>query len=137
MKFPIRSAAALLLAGAFQAAGAQTPLDYLKSLEDAARSAAPGFAGFSAARGQAFFDARHGTDWSCSTCHTTNPLAAGRHAKTARPIEPLAPAADPRRFTDAGKSEKWFKRNCNDVLGRACTAVEKGDVLAYLVSLKR
>ncbi|MGE5336898.1 MAG: DUF1924 domain-containing protein [Gemmatimonadota bacterium] len=137
MKFPIRSAAGLLLTAAVQAASAQTPTEYLKSLEDAARNAAPGFAGFSAARGQAFFDARHGTDWSCSTCHTANPLAVGRHAKTGRPIEPLAPAADARRFTDAGKSEKWFKRNCNDVLGRACTAPEKGDVVAYLVSLKR
>jgi hypothetical protein len=33
--------------------------------------------------------------------------------------------------------EKWFKRNCNDVAGRACTALEKGDVLTYLLSLKK
>ena len=31
----------------------------------------------------------------------------------------LAPAFEPRRFTDAAKVEKWFGRNCNDVLGRA------------------
>jgi hypothetical protein len=29
--------------------------------------------------------------------------------------------------------EKWFKRNCNDVLARACTPAEKADVLAYLL----
>jgi hypothetical protein len=33
--------------------------------------------------------------------------------------------------------EKWFKRNCGDVLGRVCTPAEKGDVIAYLNSLKR
>ena len=51
-------------------------------------------------------------------------------------IRALAPAANAQRFTDAAKVEKWFKRNCNEVLERACTAQEKGDVLAYLMSLK-
>lgn len=32
-------------------------------------------------------------------------------------------------------SDKWFKRNCNDVLGRQCTPAERADVLAYLLSL--
>ena len=32
--------------------------------------------------------------------------------------------------------ERWFKRNCKDVLGRECAAGEKADVLAYLMSLK-
>jgi len=32
--------------------------------------------------------------------------------------------------------EKWFRRNCNDVLNRACTASEQGDVLAYLMTVK-
>jgi len=32
--------------------------------------------------------------------------------------------------------EKWFKRNCNDVLGRACSAQEKADFTAYMISLK-
>ncbi len=72
---------ALLLAFA-SASGAQVPPDYMKSLETAARAADSRFAGFSAERGQAWFNARHGTDWSCSTCHTENPLAVGRHATT-------------------------------------------------------
>jgi len=92
--------------------------------------------GFSAQRGEAFFKATHGNDWSCASCHTANPLGPGKHAKTGKPIEPLAPAANPKRFTDAAAVEKWFRRNCNDVLGRACTAQEKGDVTAYLGSLR-
>lgn len=127
----------LLLALAAQMAAAQMPQDYLKTLEDAARASTPGFAGFSVQRGAAWFGTRHGTDWSCTTCHTTNPLAPGRHEKTGRSIAPLAPAANPERLTDVAKIEKWFKRNCNDVLGRACTPAEKGDVVAYLTSLKR
>lgn len=127
----------LLLALAAQVAAAQVPPDYLKSLELAARATAPGFAGFSAQRGAAWFGERHGTDWSCTTCHTANPLVPGRHEKTGRTIAPLAPAANPKRLTDATKMEKWFKRNCNDVLGRLCTPAEKGDVVAYLTSLKR
>lgn len=127
----------VLLLASTVAVHAQVPADYLKSLDAASRAADPGFAGFSAPRGQAWFSARHGTDWSCSTCHTVNPMAAGRHATTGRSITPLAPAANPERLTDVAKIEKWFKRNCADVLGRACTPVEKGDVVAYLTSLKR
>jgi mono/diheme cytochrome c family protein len=90
----------------------------------------------SAQRGERFFKATHGNDWSCASCHTENPLAPGKHAKTGKAIAPLAPAANPKRFTDAAAVEKWFRRNCNDVLGRACTAQEKGDVTQYLMSLK-
>lgn len=125
---------ALLLSSGM--AAAEVPADYLRALDAAARVDAAGFAGFSAARGAAWFGSRHGTDWSCATCHTGNPLAGGKHATTGRAIAALAPAANPERLTDVAKIEKWFKRNCNDVLGRACTAAEKGDVIAYLTSLK-
>ena len=134
-----KSLAAVLLAGSFALpclqAAAATPAEIQKSLEAEARAAAPGFSGFSAARGQQFFAATHGNDWSCSSCHTLNPQRPGMHVKTRKDIAPMAPAANPQRFTDAAKTEKWFKRNCNDVLGRACTAQERGDVLAYLMSL--
>lgn len=125
---------ALLLLGG--AAAAEVPADYLRSLDAAARAGSVAFAGFSAARGAEWFARRHGSDWSCATCHTERPLASGRHATTGRSIAPLAPAANPERLTDAAKVEKWFRRNCNDVLGRACTPVEKGDVIAWLTSLK-
>ena len=80
--------------------------------------------------------ATHANDWSCATCHTRNPTHPGKHIKTNKLIPPMAPAINPERFTDRAKIDKWFKRNCNDVLGRTCSAQEKGDVLTYLMSLK-
>jgi hypothetical protein len=89
-----------------------------------------------AARGQTLFTSKHGKDWSCASCHTALPTVAGKHASTAKVIGALAPAFNPERFTDPAKTEKWFRRNCNDVMGRECTAAEKADVLAWLISLK-
>ena len=89
-----------------------------------------------AARGESFFKASHGQEWQCTSCHGKSPLVAGRHASTDKPIDPLAPAANPKRFTDGAKVEKWFRRNCKDVLARECTATEKADVLAWLMTLR-
>ncbi|MGI9152169.1 MAG: DUF1924 domain-containing protein [Limnohabitans sp.] len=89
-----------------------------------------------AARGEAFFKASHGQEWQCTSCHGKSPLVGGRHASTDKAIEPLAPAANPKRFTDSAKVEKWFRRNCKDVLARECTAGEKADVLAWLMTLR-
>ncbi len=100
----------------------------------AARQEEPGFRDFSARRGEAFFHARNG-DTSCASCHTDSPKQIGRHAKTGKAIEALAPVANAQRLSDPAKVEKWFKRNCNDVLQRACSAREKGDFIAWLVSV--
>lgn len=89
-----------------------------------------------AARGQRFFAQTHGREWSCTSCHGNPPTATGRHASTGKTIPPLAPAANPDALTNRAKVDKWFRRNCGDVLGRACTAAEKADVLAYLMSLR-
>ncbi|MDO9029507.1 MAG: DUF1924 domain-containing protein [Hydrogenophaga sp.] len=89
-----------------------------------------------AAKGQTFFNAKHGAEWSCASCHNTPPTTQGKHANTGKVIAPLAPAFNPKAFTDTAKVDKWFKRNCNDVLSRECSAGEKADVLAYLNSLK-
>jgi len=129
----LAAAAALMM----QPALAQTVDDALAAIRNDAKVADPSFKGFSAARGESFFKSRHGSDWSCSTCHTDNPAASGKHANTDKAIRPLAPSANAERFTDQGKVAKWFKRNCNDVLDRACTAQEKGDVLAYLLTVKK
>jgi hypothetical protein len=137
----LKSITALLLAGSLALTGlkasAATPAEIQKSFETAARADIPGFSGFSAARGQQFFSSAHGNDWSCASCHTASPTGPGKHVKTGKEIAPMAPAANPQRFADAAKVEKWFNRNCNDVLGRACTVQEKGDVLAYLMSLAK
>ena len=87
-------------------------------------------------RGQQLFTTRHGREWSCSTCHGAVPTQAGRHASTGKPIAPLAPAVNPDRFVDAAKTEKWFRRNCNDVMGRECSPAEKADVISWLRTLK-
>lgn len=137
MRHPIRILAATLLALAPLAASAQAPADIRAALETEARRATPGFSGFSAERGGQFFAAKHGGNWSCATCHTPDPLATGHHASTGKGIAPLAPAANPQRFTDAAKVEKWFRRNCNDVLARECSPAEKGDIVAYLLALKK
>lgn len=119
---------------AMQPALAETPGQILSTIESSARSA-PGFKGFSAANGEQFFKATHGNDWSCASCHTEDPAGSGKHAKTNKVIKPLAPSANAERLSDPAKVEKWFKRNCNDVLGRVCTPQEKGDVIAYLLTI--
>ncbi|HYR05082.1 MAG TPA: DUF1924 domain-containing protein [Gallionella sp.] len=115
---------------------AETPNEILSSIQKEA-SGTPGFQGFSAARGENFFKTKHGGEWSCASCHTENPAATGKHAKTGKVIEPLSPSANAERFANPKKVEKWFKRNCNDVLSRACTPQEKGDVLSYLLTVKK
>lgn len=107
----------------------------LDNYRNSARQTEPGFRDFSAQRGEAFFHAKNG-EMSCASCHTDSPKAAGRHAKTGKAIEALAPVANAQRLSDPAKVEKWFKRNCNDVLQRACTAREKGDFVAWLISVK-
>lgn len=136
-KFYTSALALMAIAGlTLQPAFAETPSEIQASIRQEA-SATPGFQGFSAARGEQLFKSKHGNDWSCSSCHTENPAVTGKHAKTGKAIEPLAPSANAERFTNPKKVDKWFKRNCNDVLGRVCTAQEKGDVLTYLLSVKK
>ena len=117
-------------------ASAQTPNEVLSAIKNEAKNSNPAFQGFSADRGANFFRQTHGNELSCSACHTENPAASGKHAKTGKLIKALAPAANAERFTDSAKVEKWFKRNCNDVLGRICTPQEKGDVITYLLTVK-
>ena len=115
---------------ALHAQAATTPVDLL------ARYSAQAGAPAQPARGQQLFATRHGREWSCSSCHGATPTAGGRHAGTGKAIAALAPGAEAARFTDEAKAEKWFRRNCNDVLGRECSAAEKADVLAWLITLK-
>lgn len=116
---------------------AATPQDLLTQYTREAQQQA-GFKSFVAARGDAFFHTSHARGQgvvSCTGCHTADPRKPGQ-TPTLKRIEPMAPAVNPQRFTDAAKTEKWFRRNCQDVLSRVCTAQEKGDVLTYLLSLK-
>lgn len=87
-------------------------------------------------RGRSFFASRQGGEWSCASCHGNPPLKAGKHASTGKPIDAMAPAVNPTSFADTAKVDKWFRRNCRDVLQRECSPGEKADVLAYLIGLK-
>ncbi|NTV95397.1 MAG: DUF1924 domain-containing protein [Thiobacillus sp.] len=110
--------------------------DSQAAIAEQLRQAANGQA--SATRGEQLFRARTGVGEaaSCTDCHTDNPRAIGSHIRTRKAIEPLAPVANPARFTDMAKVEKWFRRNCQDVLGRACTAGEKADFAAYMIAVR-
>lgn len=129
-RLPICLTLILGLAGT-GAQAADTSLD-----EQLSRWSAAAGAPADAARGKRFFDARHGSDWSCSSCHGMPPTSQGKHASTGKSIAPLAPGFNSKAFTDVAKVDKWFRRNCKDVLSRECSAAEKADVLAYLASLK-
>ena len=81
------------------------------------------------------FPATNGKQRSCTTCHTDNPVQAGKHVRTGKRIEPLAPSINRERLTEENQIRKWLKRNCKWTLGRECTADEKGNLLTYLNSL--
>ena len=102
--------AAILFAGAAQAGVRE---DQFAQYASTAKAETPGFAGFSAERGK--------------TLHTLKmSLVDGAR-------EAMAASVTPARYTDPAKVEKWFKRNCTEVLGRVCTAQEKGDWLTFML----
>lgn len=116
------------------AAQAETPLQILQSYSNEASTQQAVFKA-SAQRGEAFFRQRFAQNDkmpACSSCHTDSPLASGKHAVTGKDIKPLAPRANAERLSDPAKVEKWFGRNCKEVVGRLCTPAEKADFVAFL-----
>jgi len=101
-----------------------------------AKAASPAFSGFSVARGEKLhatkFASGKAETPACTSCHADSPRSAGR-TPTGKAIEAVAVSVTPTRYTDPAKVEKWFKRNCHDVLGRECTPLEKGDWLSYMI----
>ena len=111
--------------------------DLLAGYAAAAKKTDPAFAGFSATRGEAFhrnsFAGGKAATPTCTSCHAKDPRTAGQ-TPAGKAIDPLAVSVSPGRYTDPAKVEKWFKRNCNEVLGRECTPQEKGDWLSFMLS---
>ena len=94
---------------------------------------------FDAARGKELWNKKNtgedGKERTCHTCHGEDLTKQGKHAKSGKAIDPLAPSVNKERFTELKKIEKWFKRNCKWTFGRECTNQEKGDLLTYLSKL--
>lgn len=125
--------AAILLSGAAHAGVRE---DQLAQYASAAKAANPAFAGFSAERGktlhtQAFTGGKPDTP-ACTSCHGKDTRGTGK-TPTGKTIDAMAASVTPARYTDPAKVEKWFKRNCTEVLGRVCTPQEKGDWLTFML----
>lgn len=108
----------------------------LDSYRAAARQENPAFKDFSADAGRTLYTTVGSNQLACTSCHTDSPKNSGRHAKTNKPIAPMAPSVNPKRFTDQAQVDKWFKRNCHDVLGHDCSAQDKGNFVAYMLSVQ-
>jgi hypothetical protein len=95
-----------------------------------------GGSNFSAERGRVLWSTDHGRpggeSLNCASCHGPDLRRAGKHNRSGKRIEPMAPSVNKNRYVDFEKTEKWFVRNCKQVLKRECTAQEKGDVIRYL-----
>jgi hypothetical protein len=140
---------------------AETPELLLDGYAEQAKAADPAFDGFSAERGRTFYLSKHVMKGvgavSCASCHRKDPREQVRAHKVdilcrachvindeehpkpkeakLRYIEPFAPHANPERFSDSAHVEKFFKLNCTMVLKRECTPVEKGDLIAWLLTV--
>ncbi len=130
--FLVAASSAVALAGPGEM---QKPL--LDYYAQQAKSSDPAFVGFSAARGETLFKSnftggKPETN-ACTACHTNDPRKPGQ-TRAGKDIDPMAASVTPQRYTDLEKAEKWFGRNCNNVLGRECTAQEKGDFIAFMVT---
>jgi hypothetical protein len=137
MNRTIAATVAALSLGLATASVAGTREDLLGRYAAEAKAAVPAFAGFSATRGETlhrrkFAGGKPDTP-ACTSCHGSDPRSAGA-TPAGKAIEPVAVSVSPSRYTDPAKVEKWFKRNCNEVLGRECTPLEKGDWLTYAMS---
>jgi len=102
-----------------------------------AKAINPEYKDFSVDDGKAFFNREitvKGKPVACASCHTTNPADPGKHIVTGKPIRPLSPVVNAKRFADLDKVEKNFTSHCNDIIGRDCTAQEKANFIAYLLT---
>lgn len=79
---------------------------------------------------------RKGKEESCSSCHTDSPANEGKHAESGKPIQPLSPAVNAKRFSNLQHVEENFTKHCQDIIGRDCTPQEKGDYITYLLTIQ-
>jgi hypothetical protein len=112
----------------------------------AAKAIEPAYIGPTVAEGKEFFNrevrqfkgdsSNPGKVIACASCHTSNPADVGKHIVTGKPIKPLSPAVNPKRFRSMDKVEKKFSEHCNEVVGSDCTPQEKASYIVYLLTEK-
>lgn len=134
----MRALPALCLLLASMTSQAETPQQIRQNYVAEANSSQAGFSP-AAKRGETLFRQRFSNNSkmpNCASCHTDSPLNTGQHAVTGKTIKPLAVAANGERFTNPAKVEKWFGRNCKEVIGRACSPAEKADFVTYMTEVR-
>jgi len=87
---------------------------------------------FTAQQGRDLWHNKTAEGRSCTSCHGDSLKRIGRHEKTAKLIEPMAPSVNSERLTSRKKINKWLLRNCKWTYRRECTAAEKGPILLWL-----
>ena len=112
--------------------------ELIKHYETLAKSETQPFSGFDSDRGRELYLKEFSTGKidtpSCTSCHTNDPTQVGE-TRAGKAIDPMAVSVSPERYQTLKKAEKWFGRNCRSVLGRECTATEKGDFLSFMKGL--
>ena len=86
---------------------------------------------FSAQSGEALWT-QNSNGESCTSCHSDSVTKTGKHKKTGKTIQAMAPSVNPERLSDTKKIEKWLLRNCKWTFKRECSTQEKGDILLWL-----
>ncbi len=124
---------AIIGAALFLSAGAVSAVELADQLQDEYR--AVGAEAFDAEAGAARWSREvmaNGQARSCAACHGSDLRQPGKHIRTGRAIEPLAPSVNPQRLVERKEVEKWFLRNCKWTYGRECSPQEKGDFVAFI-----
>lgn len=112
--------------------------DYIEELKLQAKSDNANFVDFNAKRGEIIFSTKNigknGQNISCQSCHGVDLSKEHSNIFTNKIIAPLSPRANPVRLSDVKEVKKWLRRNFKDVYLREGSALEKGDVLYYLIN---
>lgn len=119
-------------------ADVETAKVFAKKYAVIAKTINPDFKGCQPDIGRQFFTRKllvEGKEVSCSSCHTDNPANMGENINTHKKIQPLSPVVNKTRFADLEKTEEKFTEHCNDIRGKDCTAQEKCDYIAYLLTV--
>ncbi|TEY03034.1 DUF1924 domain-containing protein [Campylobacter sp. US33a] len=115
----------------------QAMQEYINELKNQAKSENPSFVDFDTKRGEIIFSTKNkgknGELISCQSCHNADLTKEATNIFTNKTIAPLAPSVNKNRLSDVKEVKKWLKRNFKDVYLREGSAIEKGDVLYYLI----